>query len=188
MLKILVLTVIARIKKQQHSFTLFELLIVVLIIGISYTLILNNFRTQKDESKYLSFLNLRSMLVENKQANEIITIRCFEDSKKCAIFKDDVLDGEDFDWFFSEDVIFYHIDQYQTAQKIEFPIFIDEDKREETVIFEYSINTKGASDDIFVEDMDTIYFLGSFFEEAKRIKSIDEVIEHREVLFKKVND
>jgi hypothetical protein len=36
--------------------------------------------------------------------------------------------------------------------------------------------------------MDTIYFLGSFFEEAKRIKSIDEVIEHREVLFKKVND
>jgi len=74
---------------RKQAFSLIELLIVILIIGIVYTLVVGNFDKVKDKNQKLTLENLKEYL-QDLPYEKSAELLCMNDCKECKI----LLDGE----------------------------------------------------------------------------------------------
>ena len=156
---------------MKKAFSLIELLIVILIIGVVYTLSVGSFEKVKDESKKLTLANLKEYLqdIPHEKSAELL---CLDDSCECEV----LVDGEKFrelEDFLDKSVSSYMYSFSYGMQKVE---------KEEDICFSYSINKKGVGQQVLVEFNNVFYDFSSYLSPVSIYSSLEEARDAKEQL------
>jgi prepilin-type N-terminal cleavage/methylation domain-containing protein len=173
---------------KRNSFTLIELLIVVLIIGIVYSLAITNFQNLKEGKTEPNLLNLKTKL-DSLDKVSTAKLMCLDECESCYIYVDDVLDEEvskEFEDFFDEEVRVYRYDVNYGLVELKDKIFFNSEGVEEDICFSLSVDKNGVSEQVIVEYKDKFYDFSVYFTNTQVYKSQSELREIREYLLQKV--
>ncbi len=162
---------------MKRAFSLIELLIVILIIGVVYTLSVGNFKKIKDESKKLTLQGLKEYLHELPH-DENIEILCMEDCSACDIFADgEKINDKEIENFLDKSVKLYRYD---------FSLGMVEIEMESEVCFSYSMDKSGVGEQVIVEFKDKIYDFTAYLTSTPVYNSIEEAVDTKESLIQEV--
>ena len=169
---------------MKRAFSLIELLIVIMIIGVLYTLAIGNFNRLSDESSRLSLSNLKEYL-HSIPHEKSVKILCLDDCSECDIFVDGQK-SKTVEDFLDESVRVYRYEFSYGAIEAEKEVFFNIDDVEEDVCFSYAVDKNGVGDQVLVEFKEKIYDFSSYFSKTAVYSSIEEAVEAREVLVREV--
>jgi hypothetical protein len=163
-----------RVKK---SFTLIELIIVIILISISYYLVFSssNFKLNNDYKK-ISFPKIKEYLMKNFEFENKISLVCIDENLVCYIKIDDKINPE----LKIENLFKTKPDVYEYTKEQELVSFnsIDINNITQDVFFKFEINSDYKSKDVIVDTLEEkIYLFNSLFKEAKVFNSLDELFE-----------
>ena len=165
---------------QKKAFTLIELLLVVVIIGIIYGLVINSMQRINDKEANLDFKTLPTFLESFYQQNSV-AFTCIDNCKKCALY----VDGEklkDIEPFMKEErqLRFWFFDANVGTQEFRFTPIFDEDDREFDVCFNYEIFKDGSHTEMIVETEKWSYDYRGPFHKVDSFSSLQELEESRQ--------
>ncbi len=159
-------------------------MIVMVIMGVVYSLSVGSFQKAKENAFALSIKNFREYLYSFYQKNRVELI-CIDRCKECAVF----VEGEkvkELKPLFDDSAKFYAFDPLLGTRELAFSSLFDKDGREEEVCFRYTIYPNGVSDEMMLEYKDRVYDQVSYFGKPVMYYSIEEAIEERRALLDKV--
>lgn len=174
---------------MRSAFSLIELLIVVVIVGVVYTLALPNFDLLKRyEAKELSLENLRDFL-QNMPHEETLSLFCIDACHECFVVRDGERVKEQdalFKDFVDESVAFYTYDSLQGMQKKELGFYSMDAYKMQELCFAYTINDALQGSELYIAYRGKVYDYTSLFA-PKTYASLQEAFEakkdfEREVL------
>ena len=172
-------------KIDKKGFTLFELLLVLIIISLVYYLIVpTNLFLKRESSKDFTFKELKRYLSTFSQ-NKKITLLCTDECKKCKIF-----DGNktiDTDIFKNKRVeAFRYRDNYLQEIRFFAPKLAD---TYEEICFKYSYYPKKEiGDELFAKYDGKVYYFSPYFQDTKVFNSIEEAKEFYEKNLRNLRD
>ncbi|WP_297442909.1 type II secretion system protein [Sulfurimonas sp.] len=168
----------------KNAFTLIELLIVIVIMGVIYTLAISNFSQLSQDTHSLRLDNLKEYLLAQKPQHEAKLI-CLDDCSSCDVY----VDGnktQSIDGLLDESVKVYRYEQsYGYVQKKE-EVFFNKDGIEENVCFLYGVDKSGVGEQVLIEFKNRYYDMSNYFEPLKVYKSVQEAQEAKEELANEV--
>lgn len=157
----------------KKAFTLFELLIVVLIISVLYGLFLQNLDFRKDQESY-GFKNLKEFLEnfwEKGALRERLELICYDDCSVCNVFQNGEMIEEGFEtqgairaYEFTENDILEDV-MYENIE-------IGRDSFD--VCFRYSLYPNGSGDQIVAEYQEQVYLFQPYFESTTMYETLFE--------------
>ncbi|MDO8453603.1 MAG: type II secretion system protein [Sulfurimonas sp.] len=169
---------------MRRAFTLIELLIVIMIIGVVYTLAISSFQKIGDASKKVNLENLKEYL-QNFPHAKSSKILCLDDCSKCDI----LVDGEvekTLDDFLDKNVKVYRYDFLQGMFEEKQEVYFNKEGVEKKVCFSYEVDKKGVGGQVFVVLNESVYDFSTYFEPVVVYKSLQEAIEAKEKLIQEV--
>ena len=154
----------------HKGFSLMELLIVIFIISIIYTLGITGVEFGKKKPKALTPLNLKETIVNSEFFAGHTTLMCVNKCRNCYLrpninasfqpYKNKIdLTG----------IQAYSIDASDSLKKIEYERFGDE-----KICLVMDFYNNGSSTQIILEDKKGAYFLPAFFAKAKKFDSPED--------------
>lgn len=162
---------------RVKSFTLIELIIVILIISATYLLIFSNssFNIKSQEEK-ITLYNLKDFLLKNFEYKKNISFLCVEEKFTCYVKVDDKIE-KDFkiNNFFKKRPEIYEYNKQE--KKLEFKeLRVDNFNYE--VIFELKINSDYKTNEFILDTLENeVYVFNSIFTTPKIYKSLNESFE-----------
>jgi len=171
---------------KKQGFTLIELMIVIVIIGVVYVLAITSLKTMGDKSKNLTLKNLPEFM-NSIHSHDDLLLTCIDNCKSCYLFRDGKFD-DNIDPFIDEDIRIYKYDVNLGANEITFTPFFDEEGREFDVCFKYELSREGVHSEMAVETESKIISYPSYFGEVKEYKSVEDYVEAQEELRQKAID
>ncbi len=156
----------------KKGFTLFELMLVIVIVGVVYSLMIQNFAFSKEESEGISLENLPEYLRKNfSSSKEKITFRCMDECSICSVFvgSQETNQTEGFFEKYTDPSVYTLIDD--TLKRVEFADYV-KDYKHIRVCFEYHLYANGSSDKLVVKYKDSVYMYDNFFEKTKKFRSL----------------
>ena len=173
----------------KKAFSLIELLIVVLIVGIVYTLAISGFENLKDKkAQKPTLLNLKSYFIKLKYKDEV-KLLCLDECETCLVFVDNELNQElsdNFDGFLDESVKTYAFNVNTGLQLVSESIYFNSENVSENVCFSFSVDKKGVSEQVIVEYKDSVYDFTTHLNPIKKYASTSEFIEERQTVMSEV--
>lgn len=169
---------------QKKAFSLIELLIVIVIMGVIYTLAINNFDKLNDKSKNLSLSNLKEYL-KSQTYEKSVGLICLDKCLNCNLFIDSNK-TTDIGEFLNEDVKRYRYDFLYGYVNIENNLFFNERDTEEDVCFSYKLDKNGVGEQVLIEYKDKFYDFSEYFSDVKIYNSLDEATQAKEKLIQEV--
>ena len=169
---------------MKKAFTLIELLIVIIIMGVVYRLAINNFAKLSDESQKLTLQNLREYLNSLPHAKSV-KLLCLDDCEECSIYIDGVKNKE-IDGFLDHSVRSYRYEFSYGFVETQKEVVFDKHDVQKDVCFSYKIDKKGVGDQVLVEYKDGFYDLGAYIQKTPYYTSMQEVVDAKEALIQKV--
>ncbi len=170
---------------MKKAFSLIELLIVVLIIGVIYSMAIGTIKGSSDaKAKKVNLKNLKYYLQSIKYENSVM-ILCLDNCLSCNLYidgkKDKELD-ESFDTLVDDKVEIYRYGYLTGMQEKEKEIFFNKEEVEEDVCFSYTIDKKGIGDQVLIKFKNKVYdyTLDSRF--VSVYNSLEEAQEAKEIL------
>lgn len=163
-----------RVKK---SFTLIELIVVILIVSFTYVLIFStNSFDMKKQNKKLDLYELKDFMIENFPFEKELSFLCIEENFTCFVKVDGYL-NKDFkvEYFFKTkpDVYKYQKDEI----KMKFQELRVENFNYE-VIFELKINSDFKTNEFILDTLENeVYVFNSIFTKPKKYPSLNETYE-----------
>ena len=149
---------------KRRAFSLIELLIVIVIIGVVYTLAITKFQTIKEGGAEVSLLNLKQYLLSvpkqvGVDAYETVRFLCLDDCSSCDVLVDNIKVSEDnsFDGFLDSSIKVYRYDFALGTTEVPQKIYFNTEEVEEDVCFSYEINKNGVGDQVIIEYKDYVY-------------------------------
>lgn len=142
--------------KKRGAFTLFEIMIVIIITIVLYSFAINSF-TKKSNSldSKVTLLNLKKILLKYDFDN-IITIQCRSEDLNCMVFVDGTLQKDiKISNLFNDIPTIYKYNK--ELDKIEYPDLNLEDMGSYQIVFKYSCRADRKCDEFIVEDTNKIY-------------------------------
>ena len=159
-------------------------MIVIVIMGVVYTLSVTGFKKVSEEATGVNLSNLKEYLVSLKPKKSA-KILCLDDCSHCDIFVDDIKIAT-LDDFLDESVRVYRYEYLQGVQETMKEVYFNEDDVQEDVCFSYSVNSRGVGDQVLVEFKTKIYDFTNYFEATKKYESMEEAINDKEKLIEEV--
>ena len=159
---------------KKKAFSLIELMIVIVIVGVIYTLAITNLRTPKLEDTVFSFKTLKENLLSFSKDNKSVQLICKKSCQDCAIYSN----GEklqNFKSFFTKDVHFYRYDFFQGMIEVE-----------KENCFDFSVDADGVSDQVIIVYDTKAYDYTPYFIETIEYDSLEDVAKAKEQLIGKV--
>lgn len=148
--------------KIKTAFTLFELILVIFIIGVIYTLVGVGFNSFENSEQKLSLQNLKYNLLQNKDLKLPFEFVCFDSCKKCVVLVDNKVVADEFEIALDEHLEIMNIDKMGNFERFEHRNrFIN--NQLEKVCFEFKIYENGSSDKLLIKNFDKFYIFHSFF-------------------------
>ena len=161
----------------KRAFTLFELMVVVMIIGIVYAVVLGRFNP-KEHIKIVQLDSLRDILTERHQEGQRLDLILYDGCKKAALFVNNIYQ-EKMDINLKprlfEGVQTFKSDPYGHARKIEFiPVVIDD--KLQPVCFQYTVYPNGSASNYIVVQKQHYYVFPPYFEDVNVTESMEEAL------------
>lgn len=165
---------------KRSAFTLIELLIVIVIMGVIYTLAISNFSKLTDKSNTLRLDTLKEYLASLKY-DKTAELLCLDDCSECDVY----LDGnktEKIEGLLDKSVrVYRYEDLYGFVEKEPEPYF-NSRGIEESVCFSYRMDSKKIGDQTLIEYKGKYYDMSTYFEATPVYNSIQEAQDVREKL------
>lgn len=164
----------------KKAFTLIELLIVVVIIGVVYGLVIGSMKKINNKESHLDFESLPSFLQLSYQRNHVAFI-CIDNCRECALYVDGKKVKKIESFLKDEQTLrFWHYDANIGAQELRFASLFDEDDREFDVCFKYEIFPDGSSSEMMVETKKWTYDYRGTLHRVDRFSSLSAAEEYRQ--------
>lgn len=161
-----------------------ELMIVIMIMGVVYTLAVGSFQNLSDEKNKLSLQNLKEYLgsLEYKESAKLL---CLNDCSTCYIF----IDGNKSDTiesFLDDEVKTYRYEFHYGYTEAQKEVYFNEDDVEEDVCFSYEIDKNGVGEQLLVEYKGRYYDFSTYFRDKTVYDSIESAAEAKEEIQREV--
>ncbi len=154
----------------QKAFSLLELIIVVVLIGILFGIGASNFKIAKAQPKALTPLNLKETIVKSAFFNGQATLMCTDKCKKCYLRQGLSSAFEPYENKIDlTGIKAYTIDARNTLRELEYERFNDE-----KICLVMDFYNNGSSTQIILENDTGAYFLPAFFGKPKRFDSPED--------------
>ena len=161
---------------MRRAFSLIELLIVVLIIGVIYTLAVNNLSKIEEHKEHITLANLK-LFLQKIPHDKAVDFVCIRECTRCYVFADgEKLEEYDkvFDNLLDSSVESYFYTPRNGFELVnEKVLFIDENNYE-NVCFSYHIDAASKGEELFVLYNQRVYDFSRAFN-TKVYKSLDEL-------------
>jgi len=172
---------------MKKAFSLIELMIVIVIIGVIYTLAVSKLQTVGVEKLSPSLLNLKEYLLTYiKEDVREVKLLCLDSCESCSVYVDSVKQEESIEPFFDASVEVYRYDFNQGAVRKKNTVFFNEEGRQENVCFSFNMNKDLISDQIIVVYKEKAYDYTRYFEPTKVYAHLEELLEAKESLAQEV--
>jgi len=163
---------------KREAFTLFELIIVVVIIGVVYSLVFSNFNTKK-KVQIFKIANIKEALIPYWKRGNQLDFYLYDGCQKSAIFINDVYQEEieaNIENSEFKKVEIYKADARGEEQKQEFsPIIID--NKLQKVCFKYTLFPNGSNSSYIVKKEPLFYIFYPYFQDVNTTKDLQEAME-----------
>jgi prepilin-type N-terminal cleavage/methylation domain-containing protein len=156
--------------KWSKGFSLIELLLVIFIVSLIYSLGLSGVELGKKKPQALSPLNLKNIINKNRSFLGESTLMCLNKCKSCYLRKGLSSSFQAYnDGINLTDIKVYTLDERESLRRMEYGRY--KDKKICLVIDFYK---NGSSTPIILQDKKKSYFLPAYFEEAKAFDTPDD--------------
>lgn len=159
---------------MRKAFSLIELMIVIVIIGVVYTLVITKLHSVGNQEEKLSLKTLKSYLYKQIKDGEAATLVCEDDCTECKIFVDDQEIATVTDLI--DDTI--EVYRYSYSEGLQ-----QEQMRN---CFAFEVAKDGVSDQYIVSYKDKVYDFSEYFEGVKLYDTLDDVVRYKEKLNQEV--
>lgn len=163
--------------QNKKAFTLFELMIVVMIIGIVYALVLGRM-DPKQHMKILKLDSLRETLTQKHKEGQKFELVLYDNCKKSALFINEELQEElkiEIKPEMFENLTVYKSDPFGHERKIDFqPVIIEE--KLHPVCFRYTVFPNGSSSNYIVMQKNKYYIFPPYFEDINVTETLEEAL------------
>jgi Tfp pilus assembly protein FimT len=150
-----------------------ELLIVVIIIGVVYSLAISKIKAPSYEKITPSFQNLKNYLRSFSKTSTVSLI-CPESYEKCFI-RIDNKKVKKIKPFFDDSVEIYKYDYYNGLSK-----------KDDNNFFSFSVDKNGITDQVIISYKDEVYDYTNYFDAPKIYNSLSEVAETKSKLIEEI--
>jgi hypothetical protein len=159
--------------KNKPAFTLFELVIVVVLVGIIYYFAISNINFNKTNLDKISLTNLKQTLLKY-DFDDKIELKCTDDGAKCMIFVDGILQTDMIENLFKTAPEVYKYSK--NLEQIEYKDIELEQLQRYEICFEYHINKRGDSSQMIVNlGEDGVYIFDNIHDKPTYIKYLSDV-------------
>lgn len=163
--------------QEKKAFTLFELMVVVMIIGIVYALVLGRFNP-KQHLKIVQLDSLRDILTQKHKDGQRLDLVLYDKCHKSALFiNNEYQEKMDINLKprLFEGIKTYKSDPFGHEREITFTPVIIEDKLV-PVCFHYTIYPNGSASNYIVEQKGKYYVFPPYFEDINVTDSMEEAL------------
>ena len=171
---------------MKRAFSLIELLIVIVIVGVVYTLAVSKLQSVGEEKLSPSLLTLKEYLSTFfKEDVHQVKLVCLDECSECLV----LVDGREhtkMDAFFDESIEVYRFDPLYGAVEIEKGVYFNEDDVQEDLYFSFSLSSKKVAQQMIVVYKEKAYDYTNYFEPTKVYDSLSELIDAKEQEFQEV--
>ena len=161
---------------MRKGFTLLELMMVILIMGLVYGLVINVFDRYKEKSIDVTLMSLENYMKSFYHNNKVSLI-CIKECNECLLFINDTF-KKNVTPFISKNVEVYHFDKDIGVREIGFSPYFPAENQEEKVCFQYDIQADGSRSEMIVKHEKKIYDFPSYFGSVRQYTSLNELIEY----------
>lgn len=170
---------------MKKAFSLIELLIVIVIIGVVYSLSINKFNklSEVDATK-ITLSNLKEYM-QNIPHKNSVRFLCLDDCSACSIYVDDKIDKKlegSLNGFLDSSVNVFKYDFDNGMQEKKEDAFFNKDNVEKNVCFSYFIDKYGVGDQIYVEFKNKVYDFTNYFNKTTVYDSLEDATQVKENL------
>jgi len=170
---------------MKKAFSLIELMIVIVIMGVIYTLSVTSFNQKSEEFKKVTLLNLKEFM-QNQKYEKSVRLLCLDDCRSCDFFVDGVK-SKTFEDFLDDSVRVYRYEFLSATREVLKDVYFNEEDVQEDVCFSYSIDKQGVGDQVLVEFKESVYDFTTYLTPTKKYTSLESAIEAKEQLIQEVN-
>ncbi|MDR3178109.1 MAG: hypothetical protein LBT96_03900, partial [Campylobacteraceae bacterium] len=158
--------------RVRSAFTLFELLLVLLLIVISYGLFAQNFSatSMEDESVKLEKLNL--YLAEVGGDGNLISLRCIDDCSECRLLINNEDTNSTLNIFEKDSNVNAYSFDGKRLEKVTFDDYYISEYKRERVCFRLDVYPNGSSDKLVLEYKKKAYLFENYMEDGKVFDSV----------------
>lgn len=152
-------------------------MIVIVIIGVVYTLAVTNLKSVSEEKVKPNFSNLKEYLHSFlKEDDSSARLLCLDDCSECGVYVDGVKRQEQKS-FFDSSVEVYTYDFLQGAKSREEPVYFNKENVQEKVCFSLSVDKNLISDQVMIVYKDKAYDFTTYFRQTPVYDSIEELVD-----------
>lgn len=170
---------------MRRGFTLIELMLVVLIIGLVYGLAVNSMkRFDTEDDDVVDLLHVPDY-VKSKQHRDHVSLICIDRCRECSLYVDGKAVKE-IPPFIDEKAAFFRFDQRLLTREVTLQSLFRKDGVEEPVCFRYDLYPDGSSTEMIVKLKDMVIDYPGPFGEARRYDTIEELIDAKQELIQEV--
>lgn len=160
-------------------------MIVIVIIGVVYTLVITKLQSVGEEKMTPSLSNLKEYLISLNKDRQSVKLFCLDDCSSCGIYKDGVKTG-DIESFFDDSIETYRYDFLQGAIKAKERVFFNEEDVQESVCFSFGIDKNLVADQVIVVYKNKAYDYSSYFTQTPVYDYLEEAIDAKQQMAQKV--
>ena len=172
--------------KKLQGFTLFELVISIILISIIYGFAINSFQgNTKKTTKGITLKTLKKELLSFEYENEI-KIYCAEKDLSCFLFIDDEMQKEKINDLFLKEPIVYKYEK--NLDRKEFNPLELEKLETFSIVFEYACNKNNKCSELIVFEEERGYIFNDIHSTPIIVKSISEIDDYFEDIIQEVKD
>ena len=172
---------------MKKGFSLVELMIVIVIIGVVYSLAVSKLKSVDEEKLAPTLANLKEYLLSYLEADaKRAQLLCLDGCESCSIYVDGVKQEEDIEAFFDASIEVYRYDFVQGAVQKKDAVFFNKEGREEDVCFSFSMDKNRVSDQVIVVYKEKAYDYTSYFTPTKVYAHLEELLQEKEKIQQEV--
>lgn len=169
---------------MRKAFSLIELMIVIVIIGVVYTLAITKFQKIGEESTHVNLKSLKAYLQKFPHTKNV-KLLCLEDCSACDIFVDGKKQATLND-FLDKSVKVYRYDFSYGAQEQTKEVYFNKDNVEKHVCFSYTVDKKGIGEQVFVEFKGIVYDFSNYLAPVGVYTSLQKAVDAKKQLTQEV--
>lgn len=155
-------------------------MIVIVIMGVIYTLGVTSFPTKGEEEKHLNLLTLKEYL-QGLEFETSARFLCLDDCSSCKI----LLDGEGnttVDGFIDDSVKVYRYDYLTGIVEVMKEVYFNIEDVQEEVCFSYTVDKQGIGDQVLVEYKEAVYDFTPYLTPTQKYSSLEEALDAKSKL------
>lgn len=171
---------------MKKAFSLIELIIVIVIIGVVYTLVISKLQNYGEQKASPTLSNLKEYLLSHlEDVSSSARLVCLNECLECDIYVDDVK-TKSIKSFFDTSIEKYTYDMKNGIVLSKEDVFFNKENVQESVCFSFKVRKDLTAEQSIVLYKDRAYDYSTYFENTLVYDSIEELEEAREELQREI--